>query len=300
MPLPGLLAGAVPMALTVGMTAGGSDRDPGADRPPFPIDYALDVEAVQLYPVVRHKSGYIGGLTAADFTILDGDREVPVESFSSAPVALNVVFVVDVSQSMANDLKTVKEATGWFLDRLRPDDRAGLVAFHHEVEVEVELTTDHGRVEAAFADLRASGGTSIFGTVLYVLDSLPEDGARNVVVLFSDGQDSRGVGLSRTVDRALAKGVVLYSIYAPGTSFDQRSQRNLFVLAERTGGEAHIIASSKRLGAVFDEILVDLRAQYSLSFTPSPGPPGKRKIKVTTSDRRYKVRCRRSYVHGGE
>ena len=48
---------------------------------------------------------------------------------------------------------------------------------------------------------------------------------------------------------------------------------------------------------VFESVLVDLRSQYALSYTPPEGESGVRAIEVRAKGPGYRVRCRPSYVY---
>jgi len=262
------------------------------------IGYVVDVEVVQLFPVVRRKGAYVGGLTAADFVVYDDGEPVEIESFASDPVPLDIALVIDVSQSMDTDLRAVKRAALELLGRVESDDRLRVVAFNHQEVARTEPSSDRVAARAAIEGLEARGGTAIFQTVLEVIDDMPAVGARNVILLFSDGQDGHIPMLRRVTERALERGIVIYTAYAPGSSWQYDGRRHMALLPDRTGGTSHLIGSVGHLAAVFDEILIDLRQQYRMTFAPRPGPPGKRSIKVKTVARGLKVRHRKSYVHG--
>lgn len=102
------------------------------------------------------------------------------------------VFVLDVSLSMRTMMSEVREAVAEFVEQLGPDDLAGLVTFHEDVNVPVDLTSDRAAVAAELRRINASGRrTEVFYGVTRGLDLLQRDGLpdRRVLVLVSDGRD---------------------------------------------------------------------------------------------------------------
>ncbi len=103
-----------------------------------------------------------------------------------------LTFVVDVSGSMAREdrLGLVQRALGLLLDRLRPEDRVGLVVYGDRGEVRLRHTADHERLRRAIDELAPEGATNAEDGLRLGYDLAAEgyrEGALNRVILCSDG-----------------------------------------------------------------------------------------------------------------
>jgi VWFA-related protein len=210
--------------------------------------------------------------------------------------------LLDVSESMQEELSTVKEASCGFIDQLGSEDRVSLYAFNHSLIPGVRLTSDFEEPKDAIRRLSAAGGTALYDAVVRVLNDLGPVKGRKAIVVFSDGRDERSLSsLERTIEMARRSEVLIYAVAAGETEQDLAARQDLEVLAEETGGEVHLIQKFKHLPRVFSSILDDLRAQYSLSYEPPEGPAGERQVRVEVQEgKKYRVRCRRSYYYTGE
>lgn len=134
-----------------------------------------------------------------------------------------IMLAVDVSSSMlaedfapSNRLDVAREQSAAFI-RGRRFDRIGLVTFAGEALTKVPLTVDYAVLERAVREVRVGeldDGTAI-GTAIAVganrLRRAP--GASRVLVLLTDGENTRGMLDPRTAaEAAAAVGVKIYTI----------------------------------------------------------------------------------------
>jgi len=285
-------------AVTTGLLVLAAVASSSAQEPsPGSAGYRVNVSQVQLYPVVKQGKRYVTHLNASDFIVLDHGQPVALESFARRVVSLRVALVVDVSESMTETLAPVRAATLRFVEQLASGDEVAVFAFNSQLRELVPATVDHERAKASLRGLSAGGGTAVYDAVIGVVDATSSPHHRNVVVLFSDGRDERSSAtLDETIAHAEQAGALVYGLGAHGPALDRDARRALEQLADRTGGESFIIGKTKDLDGVFDRILTDLRAQYSLSYLVPPGPAGERSIAVKTRFANFDVRCRDRYV----
>ncbi|MCI0342517.1 MAG: VIT and VWA domain-containing protein [Planctomycetales bacterium] len=129
---------------------------------------------------------------------------------AAAPVAKDVVFVVDTSGSMAENRKMAQaqRALRQCLGRLRPQDRFGIVAFATDARPfrEALAPADEATLREAdrfVAALEARGGTAIEESLASALRMVADGGSRPAYVVFmTDGQPTIG---ERDPDRLLAR-----------------------------------------------------------------------------------------------
>lgn len=172
-----------------------------------------------------------------------------------APIALQVV--LDRSGSMADgQLYAAQGALHTLVDRLGPGDTFGLVAFDHEVTVEVPAgrLTDKEAVKAAIWSLAPRGMTNLSAGYLRGIQEArrAKNGDRATLVLLSDGHANEGVTDAAqlgTVARGAQDRGVVSSTLGVGLGYDEtllteiaRSGSGNALFAEEPDGAGAAIA----------------------------------------------------------
>jgi VWFA-related protein len=261
----------------------------------------VDVNAVQLYPVVKDRAGrYVHGLGRESFRVREGKTPVEIDYFSEDVERLELAVLLDISSSMSGQLSFVTAAAWELIQQLAAGDTVSVWAFNQGLQSgparvaapEVEA------VEPFIRGLTPRGGTALYDSVAEVLDDLSSATARKALIVFSDGRDDSSLlTLAQVLDRARRGDAIVYTIAAADPSGDAEARRDLTGLASETGGQALFFDSYRKLDEVFESILADLRSQYALSYTPPPGEEGVRSITVEIPGTGYRVRCRTSYLY---
>jgi Ca-activated chloride channel family protein len=162
-------------------------------------------------------------LTLAAWIIAAAGPEYGISSEDTTSEGIAIVLAVDVSSSMlaedfapSNRLDVAKEQSISFI-AAREFDRIGLVAFAGEALTRVPITVDYHVLEQAVGELRVGeleDGTAIgtaIGTAANRLRRAP--GASKVIVLLTDGENTRGMLDPRTAAEAAAEfGIRVYTI----------------------------------------------------------------------------------------
>lgn len=257
----------------------------------------IQVDVVQLYPVVTDRRGrYVRGLTRDDFTVTENGRAVELTSFESEVSDLELVLLLDTSASMQSSLAFVKEASGQLVEKLVAGERVSVYGFNQSLRLMTSSTSDRNLTKERIRSLSALGGTALYDGLVEVLEDLRPVLTRTAIVIYSDGEDLDSLTpLSRAVERAREAEVLVYAIATEDALGDKVKRDDLQELAQATGGSAFFVEQMKELPAIYAGILADLRAQYALSYTPPPGPDGRRSISVITRDKGHRVRYRESY-----
>jgi VWFA-related protein len=127
------------------------------------------------------------------------------------------------------------------------------------------------------AILCSSGGTTpLFDALIFGADFISHHrraGARPVIILFSDGNDTISWHSPReALEAVLAEGVLIYSVDI-GTSANQSSNQtmgSMFLrrVSDATGGRYFSLRFSQQDGAatVLNAVLEDLRASYVVTY----------------------------------
>jgi len=248
---------------------------------PRALRFGVGIEIVNLtVSVTDRRSRYVTGLDQEQFAVFEDGVRQELSLFTHENLPISLVLIVDTSASMDEKLSAAQTAAIRFANTLRPQDLAQLVQFNDRITVLQDFTADHGKLEAAVMNLKASGPTALHNA-LYV--SLKELGKqkdaggelrRRAIVLLSDGEDTASLVDDEQVIE-LARQVEL-SIYAirlrrggvrdrDRMSFSQATHL-LTTLTRDTGGQVHFPNSVSELDAVYDRIAEELRTQYSIGY----------------------------------
>lgn len=201
----------------------------------------------------------------------------------------------------------VHRAARDFMKILRPGDRGAVVAFTERVEVLQDLTSDHSAIRAAIDSVSADGSTALHNAIYVSLKLFGQTAVgsgtvrRQALVVLSDGADTMSlVGFEEVLALARSVGVSVYTI---GLNFGSSSPRAATValesVARETGGRSFFPANGYVLGNVYKTIARELRAQYSLAYTPSEVPADRqlRRVRVSVPTRPdLRARTRTGYV----
>jgi VWFA-related protein len=282
----------------------------------------VDVDIVNVLATVRTKAGGVAGkLEKSDFTVLEDGKPQEIKYFArETDTPLTIGLLVDTSKSQERLIETERLAAAAFFKKLlRPKDMAFLMQFGAEAELLEDSTNSARQLEKALGELRLSvpvGGLhpgpvptaqNRAGTVLYdavylaAQEKLKGEVGRKVIVVISDGVDT-GSKMSRAkaIEAAHKADAVIYAIYYADPMYRMMTgsgEGDLKKMAEETGGRVFTVGRNLPLEAVFREIDEDMRAQYSLGYTPAnPNKDGGfRKLEVRTANKDYRVYARKGY-----
>lgn len=151
-------------------------------------------------------------LRAEDFVVYENGVRQTISNFSLTEAPFNVVLLIDTSGSTAENLELIRQAARKFLDELRPKDRVAVVAFHKQIELLEDLSTDRTKIEAALDHLPAGSGGAFYDALqLSVDDVLKNVPGRKAVIALTDGVDSFGTfTYEKLLPEIERSGAVLY------------------------------------------------------------------------------------------
>lgn len=172
--------------------------------------------------VVDSDGRVITGLDKSDFVLRVDGRVVPIRSFASEDVPIDILLLLDVSGSMEPHVQRIAYAAQQALNVLAPHDRIAVMVFDTNTRTRLPFTSNHSEVTNALDHVLRSesfhGGTRITSALIsaadYVQRQARPDARRAVVILTDDEtQDSED---EPRVERALARAnAVLSFLQAP-------------------------------------------------------------------------------------
>ena len=260
-------------------------------------------ERAQLTFMVVDKSGaYPLGITKDDFTMIGDDRGdvsvVDLQFQNAVPVDLAIL--IDASVSQEGAIKVTKACAESLLKGIvNPStDRAALVSFANEIEVEEALTSDVPKLLAKLESVRVTlptgyvgggvvwgrppagpssfpGATSLWDTLAKALERIygsatPDATRRRAIILFSDGTDTSSHGrLDAAIAKARERKIPIYAVGIAGRDgiLDRDALKKM---ARETGGTTSFPKSPDTLRSAVYDVGKQVRSQYVVSFCRDP------------------------------
>lgn len=152
----------------------------------------------------------VAGLTAQDFRLLEEGRAQTIESLGTADsVPLEIALLFDVSASTDKMFKFEQETAAKFLQGvMRPDDRATIFSIGSSVRlIAARETAD--RAAASVRSISPTKGSTAFfdavGDAAEYLRKNAREGARRVVVVISDGEDTNSARIAKAIQDGYRK-----------------------------------------------------------------------------------------------
>jgi VWFA-related protein len=254
----------------------------------------------------------IPGLTAADFELTESGETREITNVQQVKAPFNLVLLLDVSGSVENYVNFIRKAARAFVDTVDRSDRVSIVLFNDDVKVLSGFTTDKEKLSASLDSFDAGGATAYYDAVAFTLaDTLrPMKGERTAIVVLTDGDDNRSFLPFESLMGAIEEsGALIYPLYVPSaliaasesqgladidplryryinTSLTSKAEAEGPRLAKVSGGVFYPITQLSQIQTAYDDIVVQLRTAYSLTFRSNVGESGtgvspRLKVKVT-------------------
>ena len=294
-------------------------QNPKPSPTPDETTVVTRINRVRLPITVVDKKGYlVGGLTKADFQVLEDKVPQQIETFSDdvgKELSLYVGVLMDTSPSTAGKLKFEQESAMNFIQTVvRPrKDRVFFATFDDEINLRQDFTDRLDLLDRAVNSVKKVGKqTALFDAVWQFCDEKMRSVAgRRVLVIITDGEDTYSrADLHDAIEMAQRTETTIYAISTkagfsstvPGVEMGEvkdARDRDLVKLSEETGGTAFFTGDMLSLERSFTKIEKELRAQYLVTYRPSNDSydGSYRRIDVKLSNARgdLKVRTKRGY-----
>lgn len=272
--------------------------------------FRAGTELVNFGVTISDRRGtFVSDLAIEDFEVLEDGKPQSLTFFSrgdasTAAPEMHVGLLFDTSGSMGDDITLARSAAIKFLNRLSDAEDMTLVDFDTEVRVAKYGQLEFPRLVERIRSRKPDGFTAMYDALGVYLDGAAEDAGRKVLVLFTDGGDTRSVtSFSDVMTLVRASDVTVYTVgfLEHQSSFSRADQRlRLTQLAAESGGEAFFPSSMKQIDEAYDKVLAQIRAQYSLGYVSSntarDGRWRKVEIRVRRPDlKNVRVQTRKGY-----
>ena len=307
---------ALALSLILPVLARGA-QDPPV-RPRVPLTFAAEARTVNLTVTVRGLDGkLLKDLTAKDFTVYEDDKPQEVQFFARVfdparandegqegapdPTAIDLGMLFDTSSSMAEVLRLSQNAASQFLEAIPRARELTTVFFDSDIRISRYNSESQQGLFDRLQKAKSSGDTLLYDAIAVYLSRISDDPGRKIMVLFTDGEDSKSlVHVPELREIVRSSTVTIYPILFSGKYSNASAglQANALMkdLAEMTGGEVFMPRSFKDLAPIYEGLLDELAAQYVIGYVPQGDTPqGDHRLRVEVGQPGAKVRHRRGY-----
>jgi Ca-activated chloride channel family protein len=267
----------------------------------------VDVAMVNIPFSVSDREGRnIFGLTTQNFTLFEDGQPQKIEFLSTQDTPLNIVVLLDTSQSAQEIFDKIKNAASQFIKQLRPKDRCMIISFDESARVKSEFTSDQTKLDKAIQRtvLSQKPGTLMRDTISVTVDKeLAKVKGRKAIILITDGRDAgSAINQNALLYRLAESEAPIYSVFYEtvhvflpvltqknsqgknqnfqlsqkqlGQMEAERRKKNdlaadyLSKMSDVTGGRMYR-KEIENLSEAFNSIAEELRKQYLISYYPN-------------------------------
>jgi len=257
----------------------------------------------------------IGGMRESDFTVYENGIERQVAKVVPTYEPFNLVLLLDVSGSVEERIEFIRKAARDFLRTASPQDRIAIISFRDDIQVISDFSTDRRMLSRKLDEIDAGGGTALYDALGYVLADTVKKlrGERTAVVILSDGDDNKSfVPFPAILEAITESGALIYPLYVPSglipegsvpkpeVSIDPLRTRYLTLttraheegqkLAQASGGVYYPIRHLEELQRAYDDVVVQLRTAYTITYASNMTPAGNPRVRVRANREGASVR----------
>lgn len=217
---------------------------------------------------------------------------------------LHVGLLFDTSGSMGEDIGLARSAAIKFLNTLTDARDMTLVDFDTEIRISKYEQSNFPRMVERIRSRKPDGMTAMYDALGAYLTTASEDSGRKILVLFTDGGDTRSrTTFGRLLDMIRASDATIYAIgllqHQPSSVRGEQRQR-LTQIVQETGGEAFFPTEMRHVDEAYAKILKQIEAQYTLGYVSTnkaqDGTWRKVEIRIRRPDLQgVKIQSRKGY-----
>jgi Ca-activated chloride channel family protein len=254
--------------------------------------------------VTDRKGNIVTDLAKEEFAIVEDGTPQAVQYFArgvgDTTPAMHLGLMMDASGSMRADMRLAQGAAIKFLNMLPEAEDITLVDFDTQVRITRYPQRDFARLVERIRQRKPKGWTALYDALGTYLDGAGELDGRKVMVMYTDGGDTRSaLSFSETLTLLKVSQVTVYAIGLVERAGSARLQLQMTLrqMAETTGGQAFFPSAMTDVESAYEQVLAEINGQYHLGYlssnTATDGAWRKVEIKLKRDDLR--VRSRKGY-----
>jgi Ca-activated chloride channel family protein len=254
--------------------------------------------------VTDRRGNVVTDLSRDEFQIVEDGTPQTLRYFArgegdSSP-AMHLGLMLDASGSMLADMKLAQGAAIKFLNMLPAAEDITLVDFDTQVRITRYPQRDFARLVERIRMRKPEGWTALYDALGAYLDGAQEQEGRKILVMYTDGGDTRSaLRFGETLDLLKASRVTVYAIGLVDNAGSARGQLQMTLrqIAETTGGQAFFPMAMKDVESAYDKVLAEINVQYHLGYvSANTATDGAwRTVQITVKRDGVRVRARKGY-----
>jgi VWFA-related protein len=253
-----------------------------------PPDFRSELALLHADVEVLENNTPLDTLRAEDFSITVNGKLQTIVNFGHAEESLDVLLLLDTSDSMRRDMQRVASVARTALAQLHPGDRAAVMAFDCTTALLSDFTDDMDEANRA---ITRQVLTRPMNACSYIQKALgeatapfrrhPQSGRRAILIITDDaGSESPGYTADTALRRlreidAVVVAVITRPSLRPLPRFGYKGARRI---AEQTGGDS---IATQEPGGGLAQMLARLRSRYSLYYRQPDAKPGPTKVQLS-------------------
>jgi VWFA-related protein len=275
-------------------------------RPPGELATAVTPQLMRVNASVTDRNGRaIGGMRDSDFSVFEDGAERKIVNVTPTSEPFNLVLLLDVSGSVEERIDFIRKAARDFLNTASPQDRISIISFRDDIQVISGFSTDRAALSKKLDEIDAGGATALFDALGYVLSDTVKSlrGERTAIVILSDGDDNKSfVPFPAILEALVESGALVYPLYVPSGLIPESSvprpsitvdpMRTKYLtittraaeegqkLADSSGGVFYSIKRLEDLQKAYDDVVMQLRTAYTITYASSADGANHRRIRV--------------------
>lgn len=289
---------AAPVLSVIALAAAAWPQAAPAQEPQF----RSGISVVRLPVVVRGGDGHLTrGLAAGDFEVREDGHLQKIAHFTEgAPggeLPLRLGLVLDASGSMEKDLQEAEGAAIRFVQAADEATDVTFVDFATSVRVGRFSPPSYPQLFERIRQTKAGGFTALYDALGVYLEGTRQRDGQHVLLLYTDGGDSRSrMSFGKLLELLRLSNVLVYAIgYLENQLSTDRVTQQLRIsqIAREAGGEAFFPTSARELHEVYARILDELVSRYTIGYTSS-------NLKIDGRFRRVEVKLTKPELRGAK
>lgn len=265
-------------------------------------DKLYDEEIALSVLVLDKKDQPVTNLGNKDFRVFVENEKQEITRFTNEPQPLFMGIALDASGSLRTQFNGIANAYNTLINNLMENDEAFLMKFVSKDKIyELEDFTSNKRMLAsAFDEYYVEGGrTALLDAIYKSADKLgnykTDEKQQRVLILLTDGDEEESIRKEEEVFKLLRETNVqvfvigLVQLLENEGNFFGKSRRDkatLFLdkLTRETGGRSFYLKRSTDIHSVVQELILNLRSQYTIYFVPNDQKKGSYKVRVEINE----------------
>lgn len=216
-------------------------------------------------------------LVNPNFLVLREDgKKVPVTLIEGAEDSgpITTMLVMDVSGSMnhGSKLTMAKNVATRYVDQMRSNDLAGIIAYNTRVQEVQTITKDRGQLKMAIDSLKAEKDTAMYDAIKKAIEVLNPLPGRKAILVLTDGLDNRSKASPSDIvdsigESGLSIGIIGLGKASQSTgSITALDENTLTALSSKAGGDYSRATDEESLEKIYEQYGRTLQSEYVITY----------------------------------